>query len=194
MTDAEEDRRFDEQLSGELQVSAGTHFTSVVVARYAARLLAPRPGMVVLDVGAGVGKFCITAAREVPDATFVGVEYRPHLVTVATELARRHALTNVRFVHADALELDWAPYDAFYLFNPFAEHLFDGALAVDHTITFNPERYLRYVDAVQRRLAAARPGTRVVSYHGFGGAPPEAYELADEGSLGTRELELWIKA
>jgi tRNA G46 methylase TrmB len=86
-------------------------------------MLAPEPGMSVLDVGAGAGKFCITAALAMPNAQFVGIEWRPHLVRFATRLAREWSLSNVRFVHGDALALDWSLYDAFYLYNPFAEQI-----------------------------------------------------------------------
>jgi len=192
-TEDVDDWAFDEQLSLSLQMQSSTHFTPVAVARLAARLLAPQSGMAVLDVGAGVGKFCMTAAREVGTATFVGVEWRPHLVHVATGIGRRYALANVRFVLADAFHLDWSTFDAFYFYNPFAEQLFDRAFVLDHTIEFDPENFERYVSCVQRRLARARLGTRIVTYHGFGGPPPPGYELAREDSVGPDRFELWIK-
>lgn len=149
--------------------------------------------MAVLDVGAGAGKFCITAALAVPSARFIGVEQRPHLVRFATRLAREWAVSNVRFLHGDALELDWSNYDAFYFYNPFAEQLFEPGLELDRTIDFNPARFILSVMAVRKRLAGARIGTRVVTYHGYGAEPPSGYELASGRSVGSDRVELWIK-
>jgi DTW domain-containing protein YfiP len=140
--------------------------------------------MTILDVGSGVGKFCMTAAREVETATFVGVEWRAHLVEVATQLAALGGLVNVRFVFANAFDLDWSAFDGFYLYNPFAEHLFGSAFRLDHAIDFDRTNFARYASAVQHRLAKARIGTRIVTYHGFGAPLPAGYDLAAEESVG----------
>ncbi|HEU4731424.1 MAG TPA: class I SAM-dependent methyltransferase [Kofleriaceae bacterium] len=191
--DLRDDAGFDDQLPVSLQPKSPVHFTPVEVARQAASLLAPEPGMTVLDVGAGVGKFCIAAALAQPAVKFVGVEQRPHLVQIANRLARVWGLSNARFVHADALHLDWSRFDAFYFFNPFGEHLFTSALVLDRTIELTPSTFLLYVTAVHERLARARPGTRVVTYHGYGGPPPASYELIRDEAVGTDRLALWIK-
>ncbi len=192
--DLADDSAFDQRLPLQLQVQASTHFTPVDVARYAARLLAPTPGMSVLDVGAGAGKFCIAAALAVPDCEFVGVEWRPHLVELATALARELGVTNARFVCGDALELDWSTFDSFYLYNPFAEQLFEPVFALDRTIDFDPETFAACVTGTRCKLARARVGTRVVTYHGFGALPPLGYEASSEDPIGCERLDLWVKA
>jgi len=190
----DDDDLFDHQLPRRMQLKSAIHFTPVAVARAAARLVAPRPGMRVLDVGAGTGKFCIVAALEVPACTFVGVELRPHLVHLARKVATRLAVENVAFIEADALELDWSAYDAFYFYNPFEEHLHDTAFLLDRTLSFEPSKFFAYVAAVSERLAAAPLGTRVVTYHGFGAQAPAGYDLVERHPIGTDCLELWIKA
>lgn len=191
--DLADDEAFDELLPIRLQLKSSLHFTPVDVARLAARMLAPEPGMSVLDVGAGAGKFCLAAALAMPAVQFVGVEWRPHLVRVATRIARAWGLTNVRFTAADALELDWSGYDAFYFYNPFAEQLFDTELALDRSIDLDAIHFLPYVTAVSRKLADARLGTRVVTYHGYGAPLPLGYALAQAVSIGTDRVELWLK-
>lgn len=189
-----DDWSFDEWLPLSLQMHAALHFTPIDVSRHAASVLAPEPGMTVLDVGAGAGKFCIAAAQAAPWAEFVGVEWRPHLVRIAERLARAYGLSNVRFVHADAFDLDWSSFDAFYLYNPFAEQLLDSAFVLDETIAFNPVNFALFVDLVRERLARARLGTRVATYHGFGAPPPLGYELLHDDAMGTDRVELWVKA
>jgi SAM-dependent methyltransferase len=186
------DEAFEDRLPPSLQFKATMHFTPIEVARHAAILLAPDPGMSVLDVGAGVGKFCLAAAREVPAASFVGVEWRGHFVSLATRFASELRLGNVEFVHANALDLEWSRFDAFYLFNPFAEQLFEAAFVLDHSIALAPENFDLHVLAVQLRLSRCRIGTRVVTYHGFGAHPP-GYELVRDDLIGTDRVELWIK-
>lgn len=187
------DESFDEQLPLGLQLKSSVYFTPIDVARCAARLLAPEPGMRVLDIGAGAGKFCLVAAREIPSARFDGVELRPHLVRLANRFAGELRLTNARFIHADALDLDWSEYDAFYLYNPFAEQLFEAGFMLDHTLALDPENFVLYVTTVRQRLALARVGTRVVTYHGYGAPAPLGYELVRKDAAGSDCIELWIK-
>jgi predicted RNA methylase len=189
----DEDDVFDHQLPRRIQVQSTVHFTPVAVARCAARLLAPRPGMRVLDVGSGPGKFCVVAACEVPEATFVGVELRPHLVRMARKLASRVGVQNVSFVHADAMDVDWSAFDAFYFYNPFAEQLYDDAFLLDRSLSFAPSNFDEYVLGTRGRLAAASVGTRVVTYHSFGAPAPDGYDFVESHPIGTDQLELWIK-
>ncbi len=190
--DYDEDHIFDHQLPQRVRMKSSVHFTPVAVARCAARLLAPRPGMRVLDVGSGPGKFCVIAACEVPEATFTGVEIRPHLVHMAHKLASRVGVQNVSFVHADAMDVDWSAYDAFYFYNPFAEQLHEAFL-LDRSLSFEPSKFAEYVTAVRQRLSAAALGTRVVTYHSFGAPAPLGYEYIESHVIGTDRLELWIK-
>lgn len=189
MSGPDEDEVFDHQLPRSMRGLSPVHFTSVTVAKTAARMLAPRAGTRVLDVGAGPGKFCVVAAREVSDSMFVGVELRRHRVHLARKLAHHANVPNVAFIHGDAMEVDWMPYDAFYLYNPFAELLDDG-IAIDRTFRRDPDVFVRYVAGVRQRLSCAPIGTRVVTYHGFGGPLPYGYELHDEHDAC---LQLWVK-
>jgi predicted RNA methylase len=184
---------FDELLPAEWRARAAVHFTPAAVAERAARWLVDRPGAWILDVGAGVGKFCVVAGAAHPEATFVGVEQRPHLARVALAITLELQLPNVRFIHGDLVDVDWDTFDGFYLYNPFAEHLRDNRPILDRTIELDPAFYLFYVGFVRDRLARARVGTRVVTYHGFGGALPPDYERLRVEDTGTGPLELWVK-
>ena len=167
------DVAFDLELPRRLQGVSAIHFTPTRVAQQAAAMLAPRAGMRVLDVGAGPGKFCIVAARAVPQATFVGIEVRANLVHIARKLAARFAVTNVEFFEGDAMDLAWDRFDAFYFYNPFGEHVHETAHVIDRTLDRSAVTYARSVQIVRDGLAATRAGTRVVTYHGFGAEPPD---------------------
>jgi hypothetical protein len=188
-----DDEGFDSLLPDEWRARAAQHFTPAAVARLAAYWLCAKPEAWILDVGAGVGKFCAMAAAAVPAATFVGVERRPHLARVASTISEALRLSNMKILQADVVELDWAMFDGFYLFNPFAEHLRDNTPILDQTIELDPAYYLFYVSFVREQLAQARDGTRVVTYHGFGADLPPGYALARAQPFGAGMLELWIK-
>src|ERR1700733_12048731 len=185
MRDLIDDVAFDERLPLRWKMKSSAHFTPVAVARRVAHLLAPTPGMAVLDVGSGAGKFCLVAAHELPGVQFVGVEQRVDLVRIAQRLANEWKLPNVRFVHGDAFALEWSQFAAFYFYNPFAEQLFESALVLDKTIDLDPLNFEPLVAAVVERLADVRVGTRIVTYCGFGAAPPAGYELVLTESIGV---------
>lgn len=189
-----EARTLEDYLPADLQVKATMHFTPSAVARHVAKLLAPDPGTRVLDVGSGAGMFCVAGALAAPWAQFFGVEWRSRLVTVAAGLAERFQLSNAHFIHADALALDWSAYDAFYFFNPFAEHVLESPFVIDRSVALAPGSYIHYIAGVQDRLAALPLGTRVATYHGFGGELPPGYLLVTEEVLGTDRVELWIRS
>ena len=67
-----------------IQVKALPHWTPVEVAECASIFLAPENNVHVLDIGSGVGKFCLAAAHRKPNAEFYGVEQRRDLVEFAT--------------------------------------------------------------------------------------------------------------
>lgn len=172
-----DDACFDQSFPAWLRHLSNVHWTPVAVAAHAARFLVREPGARVLDVGAGAGKLCLVGAL-VTAGSFHGVEQRAALVEAAQATARLLHEPRACFVHGDALAVAWSGFDAVYLYNPFADR---------------PDALDASVRAVQERLEAARPGTRVATYHGFGGAMPPAYrrDFAGEGKLAG--LELWTR-
>ncbi len=49
----------------------------------------------------------------------------------------------MQFLHANAIEIAFADYDAFYLFNPFEENIFGGH-KIDSSVPLSPELFKRY--------------------------------------------------
>ncbi len=184
------DRIFDDIFPYDVRTASSVHWTPVEVAMRAAQLLARDDRTTILDVGAGIGKFCIVAAASVK-APVRGIEHRAHFVDVARAAAARLKV-DVEFVHGTLDDEDPASVGGVYLFNPFGENLCSREDWLDDTVELSATRFARDVATTERFLRDARAGTRVVTYCGFGGRMPDAYALVLRESRAGR-LELWEK-
>lgn len=184
-----QDALFDQVFPSGQRFRSWLHWTPVDVALRAVALLAPGPRHNVLDVGSGVGKLCLIGAATT-SASWFGIEKDAEMVRTANgAAARMHVADRVRFIEGDLGVLDWTQFDAFYLFNPFGELLHD----VTDDALERRDRYVACVELVQQRLADAAAGTRVVTYHGFGGEMPDGFVRVHQERARDDELCLWIK-
>ncbi len=63
-------------------------------------------GATVLDLGAGAGRDCLLAARQVgPEGRVIGIDLTPEMVALARENARKMGVTNVIFREGDITAL-----------------------------------------------------------------------------------------
>ncbi len=180
VTDAELDALYPE----ELRARSELHWTSVAIAR---RAIAMLEGATVLDVGCGPGKVCLLAL--LAGETWWGVDHDAPSIDAANHAAYQLGLRDrARFIHASAWDVDWSQFDGFYFFNPFP------VLPEDPRNAF--QKYGAFVTECVRaeeRLATLRPGTRVVTYHGFGGDMPGCFDRIGREAAGTDELALWLR-
>lgn len=186
------DREFDQVYPRELRLVSSEHWTPVKVAIRAAQLFARAGARHIVDVGCGPGKLCIIGALTTR-ARFTGIEQREDLVQAARTAAWRMAAQHVRFVVGNVVDVDLGRFDGIYLFNPFYEQICTTVLGIDDAIRLSPTLFHSYVDATTDKLARARLGTAVVTYHGFGGVMPRGYRRVHEERAGNDRLVLWVK-
>ena len=184
-----EDQKFDLIYPPHLRELSSLHWTPVAVAAEAAKLLVTAPGTRVLDIGCGPGKFCLVAAS-LTDGRFTGVEQRSDLVAAARQAATDLQLTDVEFLHGNVMDVAFADYDAFYLFNPFEENMHYGH-KIDGGVLLSPALFKTYTTHVSTQLGAGPLGTRVVTYMGYADDIPSCYDC--ESTLFGDDLKLWIK-
>lgn len=186
---AVDDAAFDRLYPDAVARLSMVHWTPVAVALRAAALLAPIAGMRVLDIGAGAGKLCCLGAV-VHAGVWHGIERDPGLVAAATAIAERLEVGHcTRFAAGDALAADWRGFDSLYLYNPFESQRFGGGFAR----AAGDAGFGEQVAATEARLGELAPGTRVVTFHGFGGEMPDDFALAQLEEVDGGELALWIK-
>jgi len=169
------DRTFDDRMPEDLRACSGQHWTPLAVAARAAEWLDAAGARTVVDVGCGAGKFCVAVALA-GKATVIGFEQRAHLVAATRDLAADFGVADrVSVVHGALGSTPLPVADAYYLFNPFGENLFDSDERVDDEVELGVERYVRDIITMERYLDHAPIGTLVITYNGFGGRLPEGY-------------------
>src|SRR5258708_38422735 len=117
------DLQFHQLYPVSIQSLARLHWTPLSVTRAAAEFLAIYEGVKVLDIGSGVGTFCLAGAYYKPFASFFGVEQRRNLVKYADRARDLLGLYNACFLHRNFTQLDLNQYDHFYFYNSFYENI-----------------------------------------------------------------------
>lgn len=187
VTDAE----LDALLPPELRARSGEYWTPVVVATTAVGWIVDGGATRLLDIGAGVGKFCTIAATQA-EIRVVGVERRTHLVDLARSLAQALGVeAQVTFVAGDldAVRLD--EHDALYLYNPFSEGLYPPASRLDDSVAIGPGRAQADIDRIERALITVAPGVQVVTYGGYGGRVPDSFRCVHAADFDGGRLRCW---
>ncbi len=187
------DRAFDRFLPDELRLVSGQFWTPLLVALRAAEWLEECHVRTVVDIGSGVGKFCVAAALA-SRCQFTGIEQRPRLVAAARALAAVFNVTDrVSFLDGSLGEISLPIPDAYYLYNPFGENLFGSQDHLDEDVELSADRYERDVAAVRELLWLAPVDTYVIVYNGFGGQVPLGYrEIRADHEL-PNPLCMWQK-
>jgi predicted RNA methylase len=185
------DSTFDRIYPRRIQEVSARFWTPVAVSLTAARWLREGEYRSVLDVGAGVGKFCVVA-NLASGCVAHGIEQRPQLV----EAARAAATLYEAEVHVElgTIEtVDPSPFSAFYFYNPFGENHHDDSERLDDAVELSAARCARDLSQVEAWLDAAAPGTCALTYHGFGGRIPDTYDLVQTRDGESGSLHMWVK-
>jgi 2-polyprenyl-3-methyl-5-hydroxy-6-metoxy-1,4-benzoquinol methylase len=186
----EHDANFNELYPSSMRRLAGRHWTPLRIAQQAGAFLADVAGNKILDIGSGIGKFCLAAASYHPDVHFFGIEQRKKLIGHARKAKNRLGIRNVSFLHGNFTEFDLHQYHGFYFFNPFFEHLEDTD-RIDEDITYSDTLYIHYVQHLHNVLREMPAGTKIVTYHSLNEEIPRGYQLVEARENG--ELNFWTK-
>jgi len=180
---------FEELLPEKVRQKSKRFFTPESIAIEAAKWLTDGDGRKVLDIGAGVGKFCLFGAKHT-GAEFIGIEARPKLVKIANEMFERFGVNNAHVEHGDIIDFKFNDFTAFFYYNPFGENLVRH-LRLDDELILSEKNYYMYTEHVFNELNKVSKGSRLVTYHGGGVPVPESYECV--GILENQSLKFWRK-
>jgi Methyltransferase domain len=183
------DEDFNTIYSKKLQEKAPFHFTPVAVAKRVAQYLVDKSDTRVLDIGSGVGKFCMIGSV-CTDGYFVGVEQRPTLFSVANRLVKKYKLSHLEFINANITSIEFTQYDAFYCFNPFFENLRPDE-KIDNSVELNRDFFHTYAIYVRQQLEKMPKNTKSATYYSFLEEVPDSFQIQDMEMDG--KLKLWRK-
>lgn len=188
------DIAFDTFLPEDLRRRARENWTPLAVALAAARWFAEAGVRRVVDIGSGPGKFCVAAALA-GCCELVGVEQSARLVSVARSVARLFGVPHrTGFVQGSFGDTRLPDADAYYLYNPFGQHLCAPSGDFGYGVTPDYDRYRRDVMTAQDVFRRAPAGTVVLTYNGFGGLMPASYEACRVSRELPCVLRMWRKA
>jgi SAM-dependent methyltransferase len=173
-----------------IQALARYHWTPLSIAQKAATFLAGEGNVSILDIGSGVGKFCLAAAFQTPNALYYGVEQRKSLIDIAEGARKSLQLENVIFMHGNFTQLDFRKYDHFYFYNAFYENL-DGTDKIDDSIDYSGELYNYYNRYLFKVLQKKPEGTRICTLCSLENEIPPDYQVVKSEMNGL--LKFWIK-
>ncbi|MFZ4771720.1 MAG: methyltransferase domain-containing protein [Ferruginibacter sp.] len=170
------DSVFDKLYPTHIQELAYRHWTPLEVAKKAADFLTQDGKVKILDIGSGVGKFCLAAAHYKPNSLYYGVEQRKSLVEHADAVKEKLGLSNVTFTQGNFTKVDFKQYDHFYFYNSFYENLY-GTQKIDNSIEYSKELYNYYNIYLVRQLEKMPEGTKLVTFHSQEDDMPRGYHI-----------------
>lgn len=184
------DEQFNELYPLPIQELAQRHWTPLSVARKAAGFLSAEKNVRILDIGSGIGKFCLAAAYYKPNAFYSGVEQRKNLISHAESARDILRFENISFIHGNFTQLDFRNYDHFYFYNSFYENL-AGTDKIDESIDYSRELYNYYNRYLYKQLEQKPAGTRLATFHSLEDEIPPGYYIV--GTEMNKLLKFWIK-
>jgi len=98
------DEAFDSLLPVHIRQLSGIHWTPLNVAFAAARFLAPDAAARVIDIGAGIGKFCIAGCCAT-DGSFTGIDQRKNFVTIGNKVVRKLGVSRAELIHGNFMDI-----------------------------------------------------------------------------------------
>lgn len=184
------DIQFNQVYPISIQKLAEKHWTALAVAKKTAGFLAAEKNVKILDIGSGVGKFCLSAAYYKPEASYFGIEQRRKLFCYAEAARETLHMTNVAFIEGNFTQVDFKKYDHFYFYNSFYENL-PGTNKIDDSIEYSPELFNYYNRYLLKQLEQKPAGTRLATYHSLEDEIPKTYKEVSSDMNGL--LKFWIK-
>lgn len=183
------DDEFDSFFPLNIQKLSFRHWTPVGVIKDAAGFLAEKPGTRVLDIGSGVGKFCLVGAA-CSKGHFTGVEQRESLIRLSKKTAKRFQIDRVNFIHANINTINFNNFDAFYFYNSFEENI-DLSQKIDEDSRYSLALFDAYTKYIFEQFDAAPMDTKIVTYCTSSQEIPGTYVLVKKSAKG--KLKFWQK-
>lgn len=180
------DTAFDSLLKEKYAALSDIHWTPFDIAKKSAELFKQYDCTNIVDIGSGVGKFCLISSlyHSVP---FTGIELRSNLVQEAKRLNKLLRL-HCQFKNANITTIDLHSFDGIFYYNPFCEQ---EALKdfIDTEIQIKSNLIGEYNESVYFQLKSMKSGTVLLTFRSPTFQPPDEYKLLE--IFENEELVVW---
>jgi SAM-dependent methyltransferase len=184
------DEEFDLIYPSDIKSLSKRHWTPVSIAKIASDFLCYDKDLKILDIGSGVGKFCMVGATLKPQCQFFGIDIRENYIKLSNKLKGSYRIRNVEFLNKDILELSLNYYDCIYFFNSFQERI-DNTAYIDNYSELSYDLYKDYTKHIFSQFDSMPIGTRIATYHTADFYIPGNYTMV--GKLFDAKLKFYIK-
>ncbi len=189
MKQALNDHFFNSLTSAEFSNHDEIHWSKFAIIKEVVSFLEKNNAKNVLDIGSGIGKFCLLGSM-LSKIEFTGVEIRSSLHKESLRIKKLLNTSSVNFIQDDIKNVDFSPFDAFYYYNPFCEHIATKDI-IDDCIELSEEKFYEYEDIIINKLDDLKIGTLVILHYTKTLFLSENYQLID--ILADGELTYWRK-
>jgi len=184
------DREFDQIFPHKERNISKRHWSPIIVSTMASEFLCHSNHLNILDIGSGVGKFCLVGAVLNPKCHFFGVDIREKFVDISNGLRSQFSVQNISFACKDIRQLNMLEYDGIYFFNSFQEQIDDTA-RIDKKSKVSKIEFVKHMQHLFNQLNQMAVGTRLVTYHTPEFFIPNNFRLVKEELKGM--LKFYVK-
>lgn len=185
------DLDFDQYLPPRLQKLSSSQWTPLFVIKEIVQMIKTHSISHIYDLGSGVGKFSILVSL-LGEIQVTGFEQRKELLDLAQALKIKFKANLVEFSHLDFLELDFSHFDAIYCFNPLYETM-STKFSIDEETPKSSILYIQKILKLKSNFLNMQKGSKIITYHGFGGIMPKEFKLITKRKNYFGEIEVWEK-
>ena len=172
----ESDEAFDALYPVNVRALSELHWSPLSVARAAANYLGRDDAARIIDIGAGVGKFCI-AGSHYARGRFTGVEQNQNFVRIGNKAINKLGCRRVELIQGNFMQHDMSQYTGIYFYNSFHENIADAT--VYSGVEKSVELYELYTSHLNKQLKAMPAGTLLATYWLSVPEVPTCYRLCE---------------
>lgn len=145
----------------------------------------------IVDLGSGVGKFCIYLSLLSKAAIRIaGVEDRKDLVLVSESLKEHWNTPKVEFQNINFLKQFPYGHSHYYCFNPLYETM-KGIHSIDTQKEKSANQFLKDLQTLKQNLLLLKPKTKLITFHGFGGNYLPGFRVIIKEEIAGGEYIVW---
>lgn len=187
------DECWDSLLPSTLQSLSPFQWTPISVIERTWKYLSSDGVTSVVDLGSGVGKFCIYLSLLFSDSIDIfGFEDREELLSVSEGLKKHWGVSKVQFQKANFLTHFPYGHSHYYCFNPLYETI-KGSHSIDLKKNKSAHQFLKDLQTFKQNLFLLKPKSKLITFHGFGGSFLPGFRLVLNEEISGGEFQVWEK-